>query len=296
MTILVTGATGKVGRHLVRELARHGHPVRALVRNRARATAIEGTGVPMVVGDLDKPETLPPALEGVRRVFLLSSPSPRVEELHGHLVDAAAEAGVAHVVRLSARGADPEGPIALLRWHGQAEKRLEASDLAWTHLRPTFFQQNLLGLAPWIAARGELRVPGGDARVAMIDVRDVARSAAAVLAGDVEDHAGRAYELTGPKAQGFGEVAQVLSAVLGRDVRYVDQDPEEARQAMEGAGVPGWLASGLVELYRLYAERGEEEPTGEVERLTGRPATPLAEVVRRHAAELRGDDVAHGSE
>lgn len=292
--ILLVGGNGTVGRHVVAELVERGAPARALVRSRARATAVEGTGLPMAVGDLADPASLDAALDGVDRVFLSSSPSRRVAELHGNLVDAARRAGVRHVVRVSALGASPRSPNELLRGHADAEAHLEASGVGFTHLRPAWFMQNLLGYAPWIAAHGELAVPIGRGTLAMIDTRDVARVAAAALTAN--GHEGRTYRLTGPEALSFERVAAVLSEVLGRPIRHRDLPPEEARRGMVAGGMPEWLADGVLGLFRYAPIDPPAEVTGDVEAVTGVPATPLAAFVRDHAAELGGDESATGSE
>lgn len=293
-TILVTGANGTTGRHLIAELKRHGAPLRALVRSRARAAAVEGTGVPMVVGDLADPASLAAALDGVESVYLVSSTSPRTAELHGNLVDEARRAGVRHLVRQSALGAAPGSPNVLLRGHAEAEAHLESSGVAFTHLRPAWFMQNLLAYAPWIAAHGDLSIPAGDGTLAMIDARDVARAAAAVLTG--EGHEGRTYRLTGPEALGFARVAEILSRVLGRPVRYRQPPPDEARRELLAAGTPEWLADSLLALYRHAPVDPPAEVSGDVEAVTGAAPTPLSTFVRDHAAELGGDETATGSE
>lgn len=293
-TILIVGGNGTVGRHVVAELVGRRAPARALVRSRARATAVEGTGLPMVVGDLADPGSLDAALAGVERVFLASSPSLRVAELHGNLVDAARRAGVRHVVRVSALGASPGSPSELLRGHGEAEAHLEASGVGFTHLRPAWFMQNLLGYAPWIAAHGELAVPSGSGTLAMIDARDIARVAA--LALTEPGHEGRTYRLTGPEALSFARVAEVLTEVLGRPIRHHDLPPDEARRQMLADGMPEWLAEGLLGLFRHAPVDPPAEVTGDVEAVTGAPPTPLAAFARDHAARLRGDESATGSE
>ena len=292
--VLIVGGNGTVGRHLVAELVRRRVPARALVRSRGRATAIEGTGVPMVVGDLARPASLGPALEGVDAVFVATSPSRRVAELHGHLVDAARPAGVRHVVRVSALGAAADAPSELLRGHGEAEARLAESGLAFTHLRPAWFMQNLLGDAPWIAAHGELAVPSGRGTLAMVDARDVAAVAAVALAEP--GHEGSTYRLTGPEALDFGRVAEVLSGVLGRPVRHLDVPAEEARRRLLAGGVPDWLADDVLGLFRHAPVEPPAEVTTDVEAVTGRPATPLAAFARDYADRLGGDESATGSE
>ncbi|HUO87345.1 MAG TPA: SDR family oxidoreductase [Thermoanaerobaculia bacterium] len=292
--ILIIGGNGTVGRHVVAGLLRQGARARALVRSRARATAIEGTGLPMVVGDLAEPASLDAALEGVGRVFLLSSPSPRTAELHGNLIERARRAGARHVVRVSALGASRTSPGELLRGHGEAEELLESSGLGFTHLRPAWFMQNLLAYAPWIAAHGELAVPIGRGTLAMIDARDVARVAVAALTAD--GHEGRTYRLTGPEALDFTGVAAGLSEVLGRPVRHRQLAPQEGRRQMVAGGMPEWLADSLLALFTHAPVDPPAEVTGDVEAVTGAPATPLATFARDHVAELAGHESATGSE
>ncbi len=291
---LVTGATGRVGRVLVRELVARRAPVRALVRNRARATALEGTGVRMVVGDLAEPDTLAAACDGVERLFLTAPLVPERAELVAAGLAAAAAAGVRAVVHLSADGAARESAVPLLRWHGESEERVAASGLAWTELRAAPFLQNLLAFAPGLAAHGEIVGPDGAGELALVDTHDVARAAAVALTAP--GHAGATYRLTGPEPLSLERVATVLAAVLGRPVRRVARPPDEARRGLEAAGLSPPLAESLVALLRPAAAAPSGGVGADVERLTGRPAVTLAAFARRHAALLRGDESATGSE
>ncbi|HEX2254753.1 MAG TPA: SDR family oxidoreductase [Thermoanaerobaculia bacterium] len=292
--ILITGATGTVGGHLVDELVERGIPARLLVRSRARAAGVEGSGMPLAVGDLERPETLEGALDGIERVFLLSAPSPHTARLHANLVDAARRAGVRHVVRLSAWGARADADLGLLRWHGEAEAHLEASGLAWTHLRPASFLQNLFALAPRVIAGSEIAAPAGDGAQCYVDAADVARAAAEVLTGD--GHEGAAYTLTGPEALTYHELAATLTAVVGRPVRYRDQPADEARRGMVAAGMPEWLAEEMVRLHRKVAAGRRQQPSPDVERLTGRPPASFADFAHRNAGVFRGDEATAGAE
>ncbi|MFQ5600100.1 MAG: NAD(P)H-binding protein, partial [Candidatus Krumholzibacteriia bacterium] len=136
--ILVTGATGTTGSEVVRQLAASRVPVRAFVRNPDKAAPLRALGVEIVVGDLDRPETLGPALEDVERLFLLSPADPSQVEQQGRAVEMAQRAGVQHIVKMSVLGADPDSPIALGRWHAQTEQHIEKSGLHFTHLRPHY--------------------------------------------------------------------------------------------------------------------------------------------------------------
>jgi uncharacterized protein YbjT (DUF2867 family) len=257
--ILLVGATGALGSEVARRLASDGVRARALVRDLQRAAALREAGLEAVAGDLGKPETLPPALQGARVVFLLSSDDPRMAALQGNLVEAAERAGVSRIVKVSAYVAGLGGSTSIGRWHAEVERRIEESGLLFTHLRPFYFMQNFLAFAPGIAARRVFHAPMGSARVAMVDLRDVAAVAAKVLTE--EGHEGKVYEISGPEALSFGESATRLSAALGRALDYVDVPPEAARGAMMASGVPAWYAEALTELYALLAEGCEESVT-----------------------------------
>jgi uncharacterized protein YbjT (DUF2867 family) len=194
--------------------------------------------------------------------------------------EAAHRAGGPHVVKFSGMGAG--GPAEILRQHGDSDRLLAESGLPYTILRPNSFYQDLLWSAGSIRERGEFYLPLRDARQSLVDVRDIADAAVAVLTGN--GHAGKVYDLTGPAALSFAEVADTLSAVIGRPVRYVDVPPEAARQAMEGAGMPAWNAAAVAELYGYFADGKAAAVTGDIERLTGRPATSFAQFARDHAA------------
>src|SRR5919197_4999292 len=238
--ILVTGGTGTTGREIVGELQRLGAKgVRALVRDPVRALFIRDAGFETVEGDFDRPETLGGALEGVERALLLTPPSPRTFELQRDFIAAAKRAGVRHVVKFSAFGADSGAPEGFGKWHGQAEEYLKESGLAWTMLRPNFFMQNLLGQARQIAAEGRIYQPVGDASASFIDVRDIAAVAARALVE--EGDGGKTYLLTGPEALSYHEVAAKLSETTGREVAYVPITPAQFRAGALAAGLPEWL-------------------------------------------------------
>ena len=181
--IVVFGATGSTGVPLVRRLVSEGRAVRAAVRDVAKARGLLGDGVELVRADLERPATLPGALEGAAAVYCaVGGPTGTTDLVAAEraLIDAARAARVGRYVKVSGIDASPEGPARIQRWHGEAERHLEASGLPFTVLRPNFFMQNLLGLAPAIAA-GVLPLPIGDARGALIDARDIADVAAVVL-------------------------------------------------------------------------------------------------------------------
>jgi len=196
--ILVTGATGLNGTELLRKLSARGVAVRALVRNPAKAAAIAALPhVEIVHGDMAHPETLGPALRDVDRAMLISSSDPAMLDVQSNFIAAAKQAGVKHIVKLSGIMPELDSAFRFARMHGEIEKRLEASGLAFTHLRAGEFMPAYFRQAPNIAERSAILLPMEEARIASIDVDDIAEIAAVVLTGT--GHEGKIYPLTGPE-------------------------------------------------------------------------------------------------
>lgn len=282
MTMLITGATGTVGTTLLRELA--GTPgVRALVRTRAAAEAVEQTGAEPAFGRFEDAESLRAALRGVERVFLLSPPGD--EEMvaaQSRVVELAAEAGVGHVVKLSSIAADEPTNARIIRAQRAIEERVEASGVGWTFLRAHWFMDNELGQAESIAAEGALYAPDVG-RITTIDSRDIAAAAARVLTTD--GHTGRAYVLTGPEALAYEDMAAVCADVLGTEVRWSEVTLEQARESMLDGGLPPVLAYGFTEIMARYRAGGvTERVSPDTEALLGRRPRSFADFVRDHRA------------
>jgi uncharacterized protein YbjT (DUF2867 family) len=283
--ILVTGGTGTVGKEVVRELAAAGASTRVLVRTPEKAAPLKGLKVDFMIGDLDRPATLGPALKGVEAVFLLTGADPRQAEIQGNMVKAAKAAGVKRIVKLSALGTDDKSPVALSRWHRQTEKEIEASGMAWTFLRPHYFMQNTLGFAPTIKAQGAFYAPLGDAKVAMVDVRDVAAVAAKALF--MPGHEGKVYDVTGPEAVSYHDVAAALSEAAGKTVKYVPVGFNDARKAMSGAGMPAWLVDDLIKLNEAFAAGHGAAVSPAAEKVLGRKGTSFRKFAGDYAAAFK---------
>jgi uncharacterized protein YbjT (DUF2867 family) len=198
-------------------------------------------------------------------------------------VDAARAAGVSHLVRSSVLGADAGSAARMARQHGVNDDYLAASGLPYTILRPNYFQQNITEIvAPSVGADGAFYSSVGDARISMVDTADVAAVAATVLL-DPQQHTGRTYDLTGPEALSYHDVATVLTAGLGRQVAYVDVPADASRQAMLGFGMDPWTVEAVVELYDSYRQSGRDgfaaQITATVEQLTGRAPRTLQETL-----------------
>jgi len=254
LTILITGATGNIGRELTKQLAEQSVPFRALVRSSKGADAVVLLGGEAVVGDFDDAESIEAALQGVDRTFLLTNSSEHSEVQQGTFVDVAKRVGVKHIVKLSQWAADPNSPVRFLRYHAAVETKIRESGIAYTFLRPNLFMQGLLAFRETIVAQDKFFAAAGDARISAVDVRDIAAVAAAALTE--MGHERRTYDLTGPEALTHNEMAQKLSKAVGREIQFVDVPPEAMRDALLGVGLPLWQADGLIEDYAHY-RRGE---------------------------------------
>ncbi|MEV7094399.1 NAD(P)H-binding protein [Amycolatopsis sp. NPDC051045] len=265
MTILVTGATGSVGRLVVDELVAAGVPVRALTVDPERAKLPAEAEV--VVGSLAKPSTLPVALKGVSAVYL--APMARTVR---RFCERASEAGVERVVALSGSsvGDDHEGSSG--HEYAAVEAAVRDAGFAWTFLRPGVFMNNTLDWAPMVRA-GEVAMAYGDATQTPIDLGDIAAVAARVLT--TEGHVGRTHVLSGPEAISIRGQVETLASVLGQEIRFRDLTPAEQREQWIGFGVPetavDWILEGFAETLRH-----PQVPTGVVEELLGRPGTTYA--------------------
>jgi len=288
--ILLTGATGQIGRELVRELSGARVKFRALVRSAGKAETIREAGGEAVVGDYADPRALAAAVSGVQTLFLLTPTGPDKVSVEGRIVEEAARAGAARVVKISAIGADAADPPIFLRLHRDAERRIDEIGLPRTWLRPSFFMQNHLTFTGTIRSHGAIFAPAGAGRHADIDVRDIAAAAARVLTED--GHEGRAFDLTGPEAQSLHDAARKISAITGRDVRFVDVPPEEARRAMTAAGMSEWVADGLIDLYAWF-QRGEGTTNGsavtlDLEEILDRQARSFETFIRENLVAFGG--------
>ena len=280
--IAVSGATGSIGSELVRLLAAEGRPFRALSRDPVRARDRFGPDVDIGECDLTRPETLPQALDGVDTLFVLTAVADDMSMLERNLVDAALGAGVERIVKLSAIGADQDSPLTLGREHGRSEALIRETGLPFTFLRPGSFMQNLFMHAGSIGQTGSFYAPYGDGRVGLIDTRDVAAVAAAVVRHP-DAHEGGTLLLTGPEAVSHHQVAAAIGDAVGRAVTYVPVPPAAARGAMLEAGLPGWLVEDLLLLAEGVARGEAELVTDHVERLVGRPPHSIHDFARDHA-------------
>jgi uncharacterized protein YbjT (DUF2867 family) len=279
--ILVTGSTGNVGSNLVQELARSGVPARALVHEAEKSPPVQRLGLETVVGSFEDEASLREAMDGVERLYLLAPPGVEVMvEQQLRVLSAAKETGVQYVVKQSSVCADERTDASIILAHRRIEEEIEASGIAWTHLRPNWFMQNELGQAASVARDGVFYAPDVT-QVSMIDARDVAAVAAHVLT--TSGHEGKAYLLTGPESLSYEDVAAVYSRVLGRSVSWKEVTLEDARQSMLDAGLPDELASGFTEIMARYRDGGStRDISPAVRKLLGREPLSFEQFVHDH--------------
>ena len=292
--ILVIGGRSKIGAALIGDLLDRGQQVRALVRAGEAAGGLPAAAQ-AVTGDLADEGSLVTAMAGVEKVFLLSSPHRDAVRWHRNAIDAARRTQVQLLVRSSILAADRESPAEFISAHTTCDRYLEGSGLPYVIVRPNLFLQNIPeSTIPSIDASGTFYVDAGEARISMVDTRDVAAAAATVLTEP--GHAGAHYDVTGPEALSYADVAAKLTSATGRHITYVGAPDDAVRQALLGAGLDEWFASALVGLYQDYRRSGTggyaAQVTRTVERLTGRPARSLddllAEIAPSFQATHRG--------
>jgi (4-alkanoyl-5-oxo-2,5-dihydrofuran-3-yl)methyl phosphate reductase len=276
--ILVTGATGTVGREVVAQLLAAGHQVRALVRQPSKAQV--DARVQLVEGDLTKPDTLEDAVVGVDRIFSVAL-GPTLAEQESALTRAAIRAGARHIVKLSVLGAgvDTKQP-GVIAWHSAAERAIDESGIRWTFVRPGVFMSNALYWRDMITMERRVFSNFGDGKVPVIHPRDVA--AVAVRALTTPGHEGQVYALTGPEALSVADQVRIIERVVGARIDYVPVGDDLAREDMQKAAMPSYLADALLSFAPVVRAGNAAGVLGTVEEVTGRRALTFAEWAREH--------------
>lgn len=279
--ILITGATGNVGKELVKQLLNQEQtvPIRVLVRDKQKVTSV-GNQVGLAIGDLDKPETLVPAMQGVDTLYLVTPDTRQVT----NLLKAAKQAGVKYVVKQSTIEADRSlGPG---KWHRDQEELIKSMGFTWTFLRPTMMMVNTI---EWwgetIKSQNAVYFPGGNGKVPPVDPRDVAAVACAVLTNP--GHEGKVYELTGPKALAIREMVEILANVLGRPLRYTNVPVFAAAITMLRFGLPFYVVKGLMQTLGALRRSEYAYITDAVEKVGNCKPRTFQEWCRDHIAAFQ---------
>ncbi len=282
--ILITGASGSVGKAVLQEANRKESKVRAMYRSKEEA-AKAPSGCEPVLADYADKQSLLKALDDVTCVYVVCSPIPQLVDLESNMLDACQEAGVKHVVLNSALGAGDYGK-SFPNWHRKVEDKLKSSGMSYTTLRPNGFLQNIVTYnAPSIRAQGAFYAAMGDAKISYVDVGDIAVVAVKALHGGA--HAGKTYELNGPEAISNQELAKRMSKITGRTVSYVDIPESAQREAMLGMGMPEWQATALLDLQQYYKQGGGAKTDGLLQSLIERAPVTLDQYLKVNAKEFR---------
>ncbi|MFI9531648.1 NAD(P)H-binding protein [Nocardia fusca] len=286
MTVLVTGASGTIGRPLLTRLSGEGVPVRAVVHRRDSATALSEQalpGVEVIATDLADAAATAELMDGVEAVFLATGNVDTQLAQEQSVIAAAAAAGVRRLVKVSVGGASEDAPLTLARVHYAAEQALAASGLTYTILRPAFFMDNLLQYIPWIEPSGLLRLPLGDGAVGMIDARDIADVAAYELHNPVSDNLD--LSVTGPEDLTAAQALAAISEVVGRPLSYSDTTGEEFLRRYTSDGNPADYARDITLLYDTIVRAGYAAGTTDVvQQITGNPGRTIVDFAQHHRA------------
>lgn len=282
--ILITGASGNVGREVVKQALAVGLKIRATFQSPAIA-AKAPAGLEGVIMDYAKPDTIRPALRGVEKIFLVGPPVRDLPALEANFIKEVRAAGLRHIVKLSALGGResmfPSG-------HRDSEENIEASGLPYTFLRPNGFMQNLVNYnAGTIRSQNAFYGCQGSGAVSVVDIRDIAAVAVIVLAAT--GHEGKSYGLTGGEALTNEQVAEKISRVAGRKISYVDLPAAELKRGILSAGTSEWSADALLDLQRLYREGKASPVTDDIERLTGHKPITFDQFARDYAFAFQGE-------
>lgn len=269
-SILITGATGSVGTQLIKYLSEKNVGFRVLAKKSDRATKLSSVkGLELVYGDLTDKSSVKNALQGIEKVFLLTNSSETAEALQLNFVDAAKANGVQHIVKLSQLAATLHSPVRFLRYHATVEQKIKDIAMNYTFLRPNLFMQGLLGFKESIIKKGMFFAAVGEAKISLIDVRDIAAVAAETLT--TEGHDNKIYDLTGPEAITHQQIADYFSKGLKKAIKFIDVKPEDMYREVVIAGFPLWQAEGLIEDYAHYARGEAAYVSAAVQDITGHP-------------------------
>lgn len=282
--ILITGATGRIGRRVVARLVAANQSVRVLVRDEEKAKRILPADIDVFVGHLADDDLVQSAVRGTDAVMLLSPVDPKQVELQGNVVLAALATSRPYIVKISGLGTALDSNIDSGRWHAETEQQIQSSGLRHTFLRPLFFMQNLAFLLDSARTEGIIRAGVGAAKIAMVDVNDVAEVISKLLI-DKNRLINKMVTLTTAKSVTYDQVANTLTRVLGREVHYAQQSLEEVRQALVKSNQPEWHINILLQFNRAFLEGQGDTANRAVNDILGRPAIALMQYLQ---SEMEG--------
>ncbi|MFN9800225.1 MAG: SDR family oxidoreductase [Bacteroidota bacterium] len=269
--IMVLGATGNIGTAVLKGLQGKNALVYAGIRSDVDSGKVNTYGAQPVRVDFTQPESLQDALKGMHRVFLVTPLMENPEVITRLVIDAARQNGLKHIVRRTATGADSEGHIRMARWAGASEDLIKSSGMNYTILRPYQFLQNFINFhSHSIRNYAGFYVPNGQARMSVLDVRDLGEIAAIALTSD--DHFGKVYELSGLSYTN-DELAEALSTVLEKKISYVDVSEDKARESMLANQMPEWMVDAMMELNGIIKQGWTNMYSDDYRSITGKEYT-----------------------
>jgi uncharacterized protein YbjT (DUF2867 family) len=289
-SILVTGASGNIGSEVVKQLlaVTPAVSIKAAVHSRQNVKNVkDGDRVKVIPIDYNELDTLREALRDVDKLFLLTPDVPNAPDLASNAVSEAKKVGIRHIVKQSVMGADLEADVGTMRLHRQVEKIIEQSGIPFTFLRPNEFMQNFINFhSPSVKGNNAFYIPLEDAKVSLVDVRDIAAIAVESLI-DEDKHKNKTYLMTGPEALSYHQVAEVLSNATGRKISYVNISEEEAKAAMKEIGMSDWLINTVSELSDYFRKGKASEVSPAVEEVTGRKPISFSQFANDYADAFR---------
>jgi uncharacterized protein YbjT (DUF2867 family) len=268
-TILLTDPTGTVGNAVVKRLASSDQNIiRVAVDTKEKVGKLKHADE-IVDIDYTRPETIAEAMDNVDRLFLRIPPSDGMVDISSNFVEEAKKNGVNFIVKLSVMGADVEPGYSIGRLHRRVEKIIEESGIPFVFLRPNSFMQNFVTRSSQtLKTQNAISLPGGDAKISLVDARDVAAVAAEVLTGNGSQHMNKVYDITGPEALSHSQFAEILSTEIGRKISYMNISGEDLRDRMKKVGIADWFIDNALELYTMYRSDYRSQTTTVVEQLT----------------------------
>ena len=267
--ILLTGLRGTTGLQVAKRLVKSGHRFTALVKDPKKFSDLNSKKVTLVKGGLGSPDSVEKAMEGIENAFLLSPVSDDRFKLEKNFIDAAKKAGVQHIVKYSAIGADPKSPSSILSQHGQSEEYLKDSGLKYTIIRPNIFMQNFVDYyGQQIKKKKEIRLPLRDAKCGYVDVRDTARLIRKVLTSN--GNKDKVFTVTGSESLSCIEVSELFSEAMGKKIKYIEIKPKEFKKDMINSGVKEEIAEAFTDLFKIVREGVYDEVTDDIYKVTDR--------------------------
>lgn len=276
--ILVIGGTGTVGSAVVTELKKSNSEYVALTRSKEKAEELNANDIQTVVGTLGEWSTVESVFEGINTVFMVTSPSEDMLDLHKGVIDLSVKKGIKKIVRLSAEPANYCEGMFMYEQHAKADDYLRQSGLEYVILRPHYFMQNIAFMhADFIKSQNMFAQYSGGAKMPMIDVRDIAKAAFQVLTKD--NFNGQTFVLSGPNSIGYTDIANNLSNALDRSILYMDISYEDQDAGFKDFGLPDWQRSTVMKLFKIWADNGTIEPTNDFEIITNSKAISIEKFV-----------------